>query len=67
MKANYLTAMAAAKEKAGWRERYAMRHGKAEEVTIGGHPCLRFTYSPDEEYQDANGATFCIDRREWIN
>ena len=52
---------------AGARERYAMHHGKVEEVTVGGHYCLRFTYSPDDEYQDANGATFCAERDAWIN
>lgn len=65
--ARFDLAMRRAMATAGARELYALRNGKVEEVTVGGHYCLRFTYSPDDEYQDANGATFCPERDAWIN
>lgn len=67
MAAAYLSAMDRAAATAGARENYAMDRGKVEELFIRGHYCLRFTYSPGDEYQDANGATFDATRGAWIN
>lgn len=52
---------------AGWRERYAMKHGSPEIISIKNHRCIKWTYSLNEPYQDANGATFDTVRRVWIN
>lgn len=52
--------------KAGFRERYAMQHGNARKVTDGWHVLIVFTYSPRDEYQDANGAKWDTGRREWV-
>ena len=54
-------------EKAGYRERYAIKHGDKEKVFINGHQCYKYSYSEDEEYQDANGATFDTVTKTWIN
>lgn len=56
-----------AKAAAGWRERYAIKHGKLNTIYIRDHKCLKFTYSPRAEYQDANGATFDTVTGQWIN
>ena len=53
--------------KAGYRERYAMENGKRIYKNINGHNCVAFTYSRRDDYQDANGATYDIDRGAWIN
>lgn len=53
--------------KAGYRERYAMEHGVGKIVDVNGHKCICFTYSEDDEYQDANGATYDTVRKEWVN
>ena len=52
---------------AGWRERYAMENGNRTTIYINGHKCIKFTYSKNAEYQDANGATFDTVRSIWIN
>lgn len=53
---------------AGWRERYAMQHGKREYITMAnGERVIKFTYSRRAEYQDANGAVYSINRGAWIN
>lgn len=57
----------AARNAAGWRENYAMDNGASEIVYINGHKCFKFTYSADNVYQDANGATFDAVRGVWIN
>lgn len=54
-------------ESGGFRERYAMEHGKETVKFICGHKCLQYAYSPMEEYQDANGATYDTVERRWIN
>lgn len=54
-------------ESGGFRERYAMEHGKKTVKFIRGHKCFKYTYSPMEEYQDANGATYDTVERRWIN
>lgn len=50
----------------GWREHYAMENGTEMRCTFGGHDCLRYVYGEDDEYQDANGATWDIDAGKWI-
>ena len=57
----------AAVKTAGWREEYAMIHGKETIIKINGHRCIKFTYSESDPYQDANGATFDTVRGVWIN
>lgn len=58
--------MRTAYERAGWRERYAMEHGKRRTYYQHGHKLHRWTYDAEREYQDANGATYDATRREWI-
>ena len=55
------------REKAGWREKYAMKHGYRRLVWINGHKCYKFVYSTKREYQDANGATWDTVTETWIN
>ena len=50
----------------GFRERYAVDNGTEKFLTYGGDPCLRYDYSKDDEYQDANGAMWDITRGKWI-
>ena len=52
---------------AGFRERYAMKHGNKSVIFVNGHKCLKYTYSKHKEYQDANGATFDTVRGVWID
>ena len=51
-----------AHKSAGWRELYAIEHGTPQRV--GDR--ITWTYSEAEEYQDANGATYDIERRRWV-
>lgn len=51
----------------GFRERYAMEHGNKAVIYVHGQKCYKFTYPAQEEYQDANGATFNAVRGVWIN
>lgn len=60
-------ALRLARRAAGFRENFAMDRGGSEIVQINGHDCIKFTYSPDHEYQDANGATFDTVLCRWIN
>lgn len=57
-----------ARSRAGYRERFAMEHGK-KSVTVDhrGHTLWRFNYSRFVEYQDANGATYDVTEGRWIN
>lgn len=52
---------------AGFRERYAMKHGNRAAVYINGHKCVKYTYSKFLKYQDANGATYDTVRKCWID
>lgn len=54
-------------QSAGYRENYAIEHGQLDVVTVNNHRCYKFTYSEDNEYQDANGATYDTIRKAWIN
>lgn len=51
-----------ARKSAGWRELYAIEHGRPQR---NGN-IIRWTYSEAEEYQDGNGATYDIERRQWV-
>ena len=51
---------------AGFRERYAMEHGNATIIYIHGEKCIKYTYSPSIEYQDANGAIYNTIKKIWI-
>ena len=53
--------------RAGFRERYAMTHGRREVRRNGNHIWWVFSYSPDDEFQDANGATYDVTEGRWIN
>lgn len=50
----------------GWREHYAMTNGTETMTRYGDHDCLTYSYSPDDEYQDANGATWDMVEGKWI-
>lgn len=54
-------------ESAGARERYAMENGNKSAKIINGRLCYVFTYSKYDPFQDANGATFDVERGAWIN
>lgn len=54
-------------DSAGYRERYAIMNGKRETKILNGHKCYVFTYSTNDEYQDANGATYDVVTKSWIN
>lgn len=56
-----------ARKKAGFRENYAMQHGKEHKTITGGEVCYKFTYSSADAYQDANGATYNATRGTWTN
>ena len=52
---------------AGFRERYAMEHGKKMvKRDRRGHTLWIFRYSTEIEYQDANGATYDATEGRWI-
>jgi len=51
----------------GYRERFAMEHGKPQPMYINGEKCYRFTYSKNEEYQDGNGAIYNVKQKRWID
>lgn len=51
-----------ARKSAGWRELYAIEHGQPQRK---GN-MITWTYSEADEYQDANGATYDIERRQWV-
>lgn len=56
-----------ARERAGYRERYAMDHGTRETKIMRGHKLWIFRYGADDPYQDANGATYDCTEGRWIN
>lgn len=57
-----------AKDLAGEREKYAMEHGekKCNFNRQTGELSWTWVYSEDDEYQDANGATYSINRHKWV-
>ena len=50
----------------GFRERYATQNGTRETEYINGEKCYIYRYGTEEEYQDANGATYNAVRGAWI-
>lgn len=57
-----------AKELAGVREKYAMEHGE-KKVNFDkrtGEMSWSWNYSDEDPYQDANGATYSINRHAWV-
>lgn len=55
-----------AMQAAGYREKYAMKHGTAKKKIINGHELYIYSYSPELDYQDANGATWDETIKKWI-
>ena len=54
-------------KKGGYRERYAMENGKLySHKDSRGHIMWEFTYETDNEYQDANGATYDLTEGRWV-
>lgn len=51
---------------AGFRERYAMEHGNATTIYIHGDKCIKYTYSANDPYQDANGTIYNTVKKIWI-
>ena len=55
-------------ETAGYRERYAMEHGrKSVHRDNRGHTLITYRYSKFTEYQDANGAVYDATEGRWVN
>ena len=52
---------------AGYREKYAMKHGKPKKIQTNGRTLYKYTYSPADSYQDANGATYDATNKKWVN
>lgn len=67
MKSTFKKEMDAAFKAAGYRERYAMKHGKAKAFFQNGQRLYVFTYGADHEYQGANGAMYNATRGVWVN
>lgn len=57
----------AARKAAGYRERYAMDHGTLTIKHSNRDILFVYTYSNELEYQDANGATYSVNRGAWVN
>lgn len=57
-----------AKDLAGEREKYAMEHGtkKVNFDRQSGEMSWSWYYSEDDPYQDANGATYSINKHAWV-
>ena len=51
----------------GYRERFAMTHGKPKVMYVNGEKCYRFTYYKNEEYQDGNGAIYNVKQKRWMD
>lgn len=56
-----------AMEKAGYREKYAMKNGRPYRRQQNGETLYTFFYSKAAAYQDANGATWNATREAWTN
>lgn len=51
----------------GYREKYAMEHGKRSvKRDHRGHTLWVYRYSTEIEYQDANGATYDATEGRWV-
>lgn len=51
-----------ARKSAGWRELYAIEHDTPQR----SGDKITWRYSEADEYQDGNGATYDIERRQWV-
>lgn len=58
--------MKEARATAGYRERFALDNGNRSTIYVHGEKCLKFTYSPHLEYQDANGAIYNTVQKRWV-
>jgi len=56
-------------QQGGFRERYAIEHSVRPEVWQDhrGHQMWTFSYGTEDEYQDANGATYDVTEERWVN
>ena len=54
-------------ESAGYRELYAVINGEDHWYTENGKEYIKFTYSEDDPYQDANGAIYCVTEGRWVD
>lgn len=51
----------------GWREHYAMEEGnRTIKIDNSGHELWVYTYGPEKNYQDANGATYDATERRVV-
>lgn len=57
-----------AKDKAGEREKYAMKNGTKKSIfdRRTGELSWKWVLSDDDPRQDANGATYSITRHNWV-
>lgn len=53
-------------ESAGYREKYAIENGKEVVFYNRNHRMIEFRYSSDDDYQDANGATYDATEGRWV-
>lgn len=51
----------------GYREHYAMQYGVKETKKEKGKKYLVYTYSQNDPYQDANGATYDVAEAKWVD
>lgn len=51
---------------AGYREHYAMQYGAKEIKKENNKKYLVYTYSQNDPYQDANGATYDMAEGRWV-
>lgn len=54
-------------ETGGYREKFAVKRGNRSIIYVNNQKCLKFTYSKNLDYQDANGATFNTVTKQWID
>ena len=50
----------------GYREKYAMDNGNRSVRFMNGKKYWVFTYNKFRDYQDANGAMYCVTERRWV-
>lgn len=54
-------------ETAGYREKFAMEHGKRSvKRDRRGHTLWVYKYSHEVDYQDANGSTYDATEGRWV-
>lgn len=62
-----ITMLNEARKTAGYRELYALTYGHGQIIFVNSEKCIRFTYSKDDPYQDANGAIYNTVCKTWID